>query len=99
MKTRIPTLVSLELAVRLYYEKLELGNDDLKRLFGEKHSSATFARLKDAARERMRGENVDTYSINRVNTRVAYAAWGLDIADLEMRYNKLRSCRCFSLPL
>jgi hypothetical protein len=90
MKTRVPPIVSLEIAVRMYYEKLEMGSDEIKQLFGEKHSSATFARLKDIARERMHNENVDTYSIYRVNTRVAYASWGLDIADLEMRFNKLK---------
>ncbi len=90
MKTRVPPLTSLEMAVRLYYEKLELGNAELKQLFGEKHSPATFCRLKNAAREVMQKENIGTYSIHRVNTKAAYVAWGLDIADLEARYLKLK---------
>lgn len=43
---RIPSVSSIENAVRLYYEKVELNNSDIKELFGE-HSSTTIAKLKN----------------------------------------------------
>lgn len=89
-KTRVPPITSIETAVRLYYEKLELGNAELRELFGAKHSPTTFARLKDKARALMRERNMGTYGLYTVNTKIAYEAWGLDIADLEARYQKLR---------
>jgi hypothetical protein len=87
---RVPPIVSLETAVRLYYEKLELGNAELRELFGARHSPKTFARLKEYARARMKEHNIDTYGLYTVNTKAAYEAWGLNIADLETRYQKLR---------
>lgn len=33
-------------------------------------------------------DNINTLSINKVNTSSAYKAWGIDIKDLENRRNK-----------
>lgn len=95
IRVRIPQVRSIEGAVRLYYEKNELSSDDVKRLFGV-HSSATVAKLKNLARERMAAENVPVWDARNINTRVAFKAWGLDISDLEQRLRKLRELKALT---
>lgn len=85
---RIPSVSSIENAVRLYYEKVELNNTDIKELFGE-HSSTTIAKLKNLVRERVVAENIPVWNAQNVPTRTAYEVWGLDIDDLEHRLEKL----------
>lgn len=92
IRVRIPQLHSIEDAVRLYYEKSELTNNDIKQLF-DVHSSATIAKLKNLARERMAEENVPAWDSRNVNTAVAYSVWGLQIDNLEKRLKKLRELR------
>ena len=78
---RIPQITSLETAIRLYYERSELSTPDIRQLFGPL-ANDTVSRLKRKARE---------YDATRVNTEIAYEAWGLDITKLEYRLNKLRT--------
>jgi len=85
---RIPQITSLETAIRLYYERIELTNDDIRELFG-KIGSATVVRLKKAARVQMQENNTPVWNAQWVNTEDAYKAWGLDIESLERRYAKL----------
>lgn len=47
-------------------------------------------RLKKAAEKVMDEEDVIRWSPNKINTKSAFKAWGLDIADLESRYKKLQ---------
>lgn len=86
---RIPTVTSLKTAIRLFYERTELSNEDIKDLFGDL-SSATITRLKNVVREEMVKRNTPVWNANRVNTEVAYVSWGLSIDDLERRYEKLK---------
>lgn len=86
---RIPEISSLETAIRIYWEKIELSNKDIGELFG-KVGKSKIKQLKDTAREKMAENKIPSFSAARVNTKVAYAAWGLDIEDLEKRYNKLK---------
>lgn len=88
IRVRIPQLKSVESAVRIYYEKSELTNADVKELF-DVHSSATITKLKNLARERMTEENIPIWNAQNVNTKAAYSAWGLQIDDLEFRLKKL----------
>lgn len=92
IRVRVPQLRSVEGAIRLYYEKSELTNADIKELF-DVHSSATIAKLKNLVRERMAAENVPVWNSQNVNTAAAYKSWGLDISDLEQRLKKLRELR------
>ena len=78
-----------EAVVRLYYERLELSNDDIKTIFG-KISSATITRLKKQARKQMAIDESPVWNAMHVNTRSAYKAWNLDIDDFERRLAKLR---------
>lgn len=85
---RIPSITSIETAVRLYYEKSELSNSDVKQLFGN-HSSATISKLKNLVRERVAAEDIPVWNAQNVPTKTAYEVWGLDIGDLEHRLEKL----------
>lgn len=86
---RIPPITSLKAAIELYYSRTELGNADIEQLFG-KLSSATVAKLKHKARQKMVELSTPAWNAQRVNTEVAFAAWGLNIADLERRHKKLQ---------
>lgn len=86
---RIPQVASLETAIRLFYERTELDNADIQRLFG-KLSSATISRLKRKARDKMVENSTPVWDSRRVNTVQAFSAWGLSIDDLEHRYKKLK---------
>lgn len=92
MRVRIPQITDLGAAIQLYYERLELSNSDIEKLFG-RHSSSTVAGLKAMAREKMRENNVPCWNAQRVNTEAAYSAWGLSIDDLERRYKKLKQLK------
>ncbi len=76
-------------AVEMYYSCAYLENSDIRELFGCSASSVT--KLKRQARQLMVQRGVMPYSASSVDTVCAYEAWGLDIADLEMRLDKL--CR------
>lgn len=89
VNVRIPTISSLQTAIKLYYERLELINKDITELFGDL-SSATISRLKKKAREQMAIDGVQSWTGYGVSTTSAFRAWNLDIVDLEKRYAKLR---------
>lgn len=86
---RIPQITSIPIAIRLFYEKTELTNNDIKTLFGQ-HANSTINGLKKLARQQMVEDNVIVWNAQRVNTVAAYKAWGLDIDDLERRNEKLK---------
>lgn len=85
---RCPNIKNLDAAVRLYYEKFELGSKDIRLIFGTR-STATEARLKKVVREEMIKVGRKPWDEHCVPTDVAYKVWGLDIADLEKRRRKL----------
>lgn len=92
---RIPRIRDLDTAVQMYYECIELHNDDIQKLFISDKTSRPISRckvneLKKLARERMGEENTLVWNALAVNTKAAYKAWGLDIDDLEERMVKLR---------
>jgi len=89
INVRIPQLVSLEAAIRIYYSRIELSNNDIRELFG-KIGSATIVKLKRKAREVMQDNKRPIWNAKLVNTEDAYTAWGLNIADLERRHKKLQ---------
>lgn len=81
-------VTDIDLAVRMYYERIELSSADIMKLFGVK-SSQTVAKLKNIARKLMLERDRKSWSPYNVNTVIAYEAWGLDISDLERRRTKL----------
>lgn len=88
MDKRIPQIKNIKDAIVMYYEKIELMPRDIIALFGCAPSTAT--RLKKAAMEYIIEHNIPRWNACAVNTKAAFEAWGLDIDDLEKRYNKLK---------
>ena len=84
----LPTITSIENALKVYYNHSEIGNKEIIELFG-KRSSATIVRLKQAVKNEMNERNIMSYGMYKVNTNVAYDVWGLDVDDLEKRRKKL----------
>ena len=85
----IPSIKSIDNTLRLYYSHSELGNKEIIELFG-KLSGATLARMKKVVSIKMGEQEVVSYGRNKVNTVIAYKAWGIDVKDLEMRLKKLK---------
>ncbi|MCI5892915.1 MAG: hypothetical protein MRZ66_05895 [Clostridiales bacterium] len=82
-------IVSLDTAIRIYYENPEIGNAEIGELFGTK-SSSTIKNLKKKAQDLMITREKKSFWPYTVNTAIAYEAWGLDIEDLERRRTKLK---------
>ena len=89
LQIRVPPIVDVPTAVRVFWEYPELGNAQIEELFGSR-SPNTVSRLKKAAWELMREEGSFVTNAARVPTATAYRAWGLNIKDLEEREKKLR---------
>jgi len=85
----IPSITSIEQALKIYYENAEIGNQEIRDLFGCR-SSATVSRLKRLAKSEMIKKDVPTFNAYKINTAVAYEAWGIDITDLEERMRKIK---------
>ena len=79
-----------ETAIKLYYGRTELSNNDIRELFGGKISSGTIVKLKKMAKQEMVKEDIYTWQPNHVNTKIAYKTWNLDINEMEKNYNKLK---------
>lgn len=81
----------IELAIEMYYNKLEIGTVDICALFS--CSRSTGLKLKNTARAEMAIQGKRPFISHHVSTKIAYQAWGLDIADLEERYKKLQKMK------
>ncbi len=89
MGVRIPKIADVETAVRIFYENIEIGNEEIMTLFPG-ISRATARKLKGIVQEKMLEDEIPVFNALSVNTRVAYPMWGLDINELEGRLIKLR---------
>jgi len=85
----IPSITSIENALRVFYENGEIGNKEIKCLFGNR-SSATVSRLKRLVKVEMTKRGVPTFNANKINTVVAYELWGIDVGELESRMKKIK---------
>jgi hypothetical protein len=85
----IPQITSIDTALGIFYRHSEIGNKEITALFG-RLSSATVARLKATVKDEMARRDMMSYGSHKVNTAVAFAVWGLDVADLEKRRKKLK---------
>ena len=84
----IPRISSFDTAIRIYYQHVEIGNSEIKELFG-KLSPATISKLKKPVIDYMNAKDIISYRKYNVNSRCAYEIWGIDVEDLEQRRNKL----------
>ncbi len=88
MNVRIPSIASIETAIRIFYEYPELGSEEIQELFGHV-ATGTVTKLKRLANDKSAQKGTPVFNVRRVNTDDAYEAWGLDIAKLEARYSRL----------
>ena len=84
----VPRLADPALAVRLWYEQVEIGTQDICEIFG--CSSGTAVKLKRRAREQMDLDDVPGFNSRTVNVVCAYKSWGLDVKRLEAGLNRPR---------
>ena len=87
-QVNVPQVQNLAAAVALYYEKNELGTDDVMRIFGCSRSTA--GKLKNRAREQMRLDAVPSWNQMMVNTEAGYKSWGLDIDKMKQSLAQLK---------
>jgi hypothetical protein len=84
----IPQIKSIDETLRIFYNHPEIGNKEILSLFGS-ISSATVVKLKKLVKDEMLNRNKLAYGMYKINTTIAYEVWGIDIADLEQRRQKL----------
>jgi DNA-binding Lrp family transcriptional regulator len=85
----IPSITSIENALKIYYENSEIGNKEIKILFGCK-SYETISRLKKLVKMEMLKREIPTFNAYKVNTAIAYEVWGIVTTDLENRMKKIK---------
>jgi len=85
----IPSIINIDTALKIYYSNSELGNKEIKTLFGQR-SSATISRLKRVVRDEMYIRDTPSYGANKINTVIAFEVWGIDVKDLEKRMKKIK---------
>ena len=80
-----------EKALKLYYEKTEIDNAEIRELFDCNISTAT--RLKKQVREEMAKTGVKTWLPKNVDVQTAFKVWHIDVDSLEKRLAKLVSLK------
>ena len=85
----VPPVTSIENALKIYYNHVEIGNAEMSVLFGRR-STNTLAQLKKEVKREMDNRGVHSYGLYKVNTAVAFETWGIDVADLEKRKKKIK---------
>ena len=88
----IPALGDVETVVKLYWEKIDLRNADIKAIFPGIGDS-TVQKLKRVARAYTAAAGRMQINSRTVLTEDAYIAWGLDISVLEKRCAKLQKMK------
>jgi len=83
-----PQIESINTALKIYYENSEIGNKEIISLFG-KLSSATLSKLKKIVKNKMIEDGMPSYSAYKINTKIAFDVWGINVDDLEERWRKL----------
>lgn len=89
MAVRIPQVESIPNALSLYYTKTELASADIRFLFGQ-ISDSKIQKMKHSVKIAMKDNNIPNLDCYCINTKIAYKVWGIDIEELERRYNKLK---------
>lgn len=82
-----PAVADVTAALKAYYGCGHIGNDQIRDIFGITGSS-TIARLKKPVRDAEAKEGVPVAVPYKVNTRIAFKVWGIDVAELEKNRKK-----------
>ena len=95
-KIKLQPIKDMQKAVLIYWNYPEIGNKEIKELFGITSSAAT-ARYKKIALDYMTEHKVYARGYTCVNTKAAYEAWGIDVADLEERLKRIQRLKAKNL--
>ncbi len=87
---KVKHITSMDEALRIFYTYPEIGNKEIRELFGNLGNS-TISNYKKAVRAAQTERGVRTSQMNTVNTEIAYEVWGIDVKDLEIRREKLKN--------
>lgn len=87
---KVKQIKNIDTALRIYYQYSEIGNKEIRELFGNIGNS-TISNYKEAVKQEQVKQNIKTSCLYTVNTRVAYKVWGIDVDDLEIRRKKLKN--------
>ena len=79
--------LNIEKAVELYYSTTEIRVKDIAEMFSASVGMAQ--KLRRIAKEQMLEEDKKCMESRAVLTDVAFRAWGLDIAELEKKLDKM----------
>ena len=86
---KVKRITDIYTALYIYYRYPEIGNKEIKELFGGL-GSAALTKYKKAVQGEQIKQNVKTSQLYTINTEVAYEVWGIDVAELEKRRDKLK---------
>ncbi len=86
---KVKQIQGIDIALRIYYSCPEIGNDEIRELFGDL-SSSTIARYKKAVQEKQLETGVRTMCLYTIDTETAFEVWGIDVSKLEWRRKKLQ---------
>ena len=86
---KVKRITDIDTALYINYRYPEIGNKEIKELFGGL-GSAALTKYKKAVQGEQIKQNVKTSQLYTINTEVAYEVWGIDVAELEKRRDKLK---------
>ena len=86
---KVKRITDIDTALYIYYRYPEISNKEIKELFGGL-GSAALTKYKKAVQGEQIKQNVKTSQLYTINTEVAYEVWGIDVAELEKRRDKLK---------
>ncbi|MCH5323974.1 MAG: hypothetical protein J1E39_02060 [Eubacterium sp.] len=89
IRVRVPQPVSLEVVIKTYLEKNEIGNKDIIAIFGNMGGDRV-SKLKKLARTEMQKNGVLSWDANAVNTECAYQAWNIDVESVIKKFSRLK---------
>lgn len=87
-QVRIPQPLDIKDALKIYWEKHELTNDDIRRLFGQL-GTQRIVLLKKIVKEAQEQRGIKIYDHRAINTKVAYEVWGFPYNEL---YKRFKNC-------
>jgi len=88
-KVRRLPIADTDAAIRLYYGKGYLNNNDIGKIFGTEVKSTIFQMKKPVMAEE-KNRNLPIVVPYHVNAKIAFEVWGLDIEELELNRKKLK---------
>ncbi|WP_099205627.1 hypothetical protein [Scatolibacter rhodanostii] len=87
-RIRTRSVENVAAALKIYYSCNYIGNAEIKEIFGIGENTAI--NLKKLVQSAEIERNVVQAVPYKVNTKLAFEIWGIDIKALEKNYNKLK---------